>query len=118
MRDQVAWHVELAIKPSKLDNFRRLTNQMVESARREEGVLTYERFISADGTVVHVYERYADSDAAVAHLRLFAQTFGQRLQNMVERKRFSVFGVASDELKTLLNGFTPTYFGPLGGFSR
>jgi hypothetical protein len=32
-----------------LDSFRALTNAMVESARREHGVLIYQRFLSEDG---------------------------------------------------------------------
>ena len=55
MGDQVAWQVELAVKPGALNNFRALTEEMVESTRGEPGVLCYERFVSADGTVVHIY---------------------------------------------------------------
>ncbi|SRR5712692_5737185 len=64
MSDQVSWQVELAVKPGELDNFRTLTEEMVECTRGEPGVLSYERFVSEDGKVVHVYERYADSAPA------------------------------------------------------
>jgi quinol monooxygenase YgiN len=73
MDRQVVWQVELVVKPGTLDNFRALTGEMVEATRGEPGVLNYERFISADGTVIHLYERYADSAAAVAHLRVVFQ---------------------------------------------
>jgi quinol monooxygenase YgiN len=76
MGEQVSWQVELAVKPGELDNFRALTEEMVESTRGEPGVLSYERFISADGQMVHVYERYVDSAAAVEHLRTFGRKFG------------------------------------------
>jgi quinol monooxygenase YgiN len=56
MGDQVSWQVELVVKPGELDNFRTLTEEMVECTRGEPGVLSYERFISKDGRVVHVYE--------------------------------------------------------------
>ena len=84
----------------------------------ERGVLTYERFVSEDGTSVHVYERYADSAAAVAHLRLFGKKFGGRFVGMVDRKRFTVFGTPSDELRKMLDEFGATYLGPFGGFSK
>jgi quinol monooxygenase YgiN len=69
MSDQISWWVELAIKPGQLENFQTLTHEMVEATRRERGVLSYQRFISDDGRIVHAFERYADSIAAVEHLR-------------------------------------------------
>jgi quinol monooxygenase YgiN len=117
MGDQVSWWVELAVKPGELDNFRALTGEMVESTRGEPGVLSYERFVSDDGKVVHVYERYADSAAALAHLRAFEKKFGGRFLSMVGRKRFTVFGTPSDELRRVLDGFGATYLEPFGAFA-
>ena len=97
MGDQISWHVELAVKPGELDRFRALTGEMVESPRGEANVLSYERFVSDDGTVVHVYERYADSAAAARHLRTFGRQFNERFVGMVDRKRFTVFGVPSPD---------------------
>ena len=76
MGEQVAWHVELAVKPGALEALRALTGKMVEATRGEPGVLSYERFLSADGMVVHVYERYADAAAcggALTHVRKAVQ---------------------------------------------
>jgi quinol monooxygenase YgiN len=117
MGDQVSWRVELAVKPGELDNFRTLTGEMVESTRSERGVLSYERFVSDDGKAVHVYERYADSAAALAHLRAFERKFGQRFVSMVERKRFTVFGAPSRELRNVLDGFGAVYLRPFGEFA-
>lgn len=110
MGDHVSWQVELSVKPGQLESFRELTEEMIAAARDEGGVLIYERFINEDNHVVIVYERYADSAAAVAHLRSFAGDFGRRFSSMVERKKFSVFGKPSNELRTILNGFNATYF--------
>jgi quinol monooxygenase YgiN len=63
---EIAWRVELVVKPSQFDNFRTLTGEMVAIARNERGVLSYQRFVSNDGAQVHVYERYANSAAALA----------------------------------------------------
>ena len=95
MDGQVAWQVELVIKSGALDDFRALTGEMVETTCGEPRVLSYERFISADGTVVHVYERYVDSAAAVAHLRMFERQFGRRFVDLVDRTRFTVYGTPS-----------------------
>jgi len=117
MGDQISWQVELAVKPGQLDNFRALTGDMVESTRGEPGVLSYERFVTDDGKFVHVYERYADSAAALAHLRKFGKNFGERFLSMVDRRRFSVFGNPSDQLRELLDGFGATYLRPFGDFA-
>jgi quinol monooxygenase YgiN len=117
MGNAVSWQVELAVKPGQLDNFRVLTSEMVEHTRSEPGVLIYERFVSDDGTVVYVYERYADSASALSHLQGFWKIFGARFVDMVERKRFTVFGIASDELKGMLDRFDATYLSPFDGFS-
>src|SRR5712691_2510477 len=118
MGEQVAWHVELAVKPGALEDFRVLTGEMVEATRGEPGVLSYERFVSADGMVIHVYEWYADSAAAVAHLRTFGRQFGDRFAGLVDRTRFTVYGTPSAELRGMLDGFGATYMAPFGGFAR
>jgi quinol monooxygenase YgiN len=118
MDEQVAWHVVLAVKPGALEDFQVLTGEMVEATREEAGVLSYERFVSADGMVVHVYERYADSTAAVAHLRAFRRQFGKRFAGLVDRTRFTVYGSPSTELRGLLDNFGATYMAPFGGFAR
>jgi quinol monooxygenase YgiN len=118
MSTEISWHVELAVKPGKLEDFRILTREMVEATRGEPGALIYERFVSEDGTVVYGYERYADSSAAVAHLVAFGTTYRDRFVATVERKRFAVFGVPSAELRGMLDAFGATYQAPLDGFSR
>jgi quinol monooxygenase YgiN len=117
MADQISWWVELAVKPGQFHNFQALTGEMVEATRREQGVLSYQRFVSDDCKFVHVYERYADSAAALAHLRQFEKSFAGRFLEMVNRTRFTVFGKPSDELKTLLDGFGATYLKPFGDFA-
>ena len=114
MSDQISWHVELAVKPGQIANFRALTTEMVESTRPVAGVLNYERFVSADGNFVHVYERYKDSDTAVAHLQRFTKNFSGRFMTMVERTHFIVFGNPSDGLRELLDQFGATYLTPFG----
>jgi quinol monooxygenase YgiN len=117
MGDRISWWGELAVKPGQLDNFQALTEEMVETTRRERGVLSYQRFVSDDCKLIHVYEQYADSAAAVAHLRQFDKNFAGRFREMVDRTRLTVFGNPSDELKVLLNGFGATYLKPFGEIS-
>ena len=112
----VSWLVELTVQPGRLDDFEKLTGEMVASTRAEQGVLAYQRFTSDDRQMIYVYERHEDSEAAAEHLRKFAATFGDRYANMVDRKRFVVFGDPSDELRTLLDEYGATYHRPFGSF--
>ncbi len=109
MSDQVSWLVELAVKPGQLEKFRALTSEMVKSAEDESGVLIYERFVSRGGRIIYAYERYVNSAAALAHLRKFEAQFSERFARMVSRKRFTVFGAPTEELKRVLNRFGATY---------
>lgn len=115
---EISWHVELAVKPGQLENFRTLTSEMVETTRSEPGVLIYERFLAPDQTTVHIYERYKDSAAAVTHLRDFEQMYGARFIQLVERRHFTVFGTPSDELRAIFDRIGVTYAGLLDGFSQ
>jgi quinol monooxygenase YgiN len=90
---QVSWWVELSVRPGCLDDFEKLTGEIVAATRAESGVLAYQRFISDDQRTVYVHERYQDSNAAIAHLRTFAAIFGERYTSMVDRKRFVVSAI-------------------------
>ena len=113
---QVAWWVELVVRPGCLEAFEALTGEMVASTQAESGILAYQRFISEDRQTVFVHEQYENSDAAVAHLVKFAATFGDRYSSLVERKRFVVFAEPSDALRTLLDTYEAIYHRPFGPF--
>lgn len=104
----------MAIKPGQLGNFMKLTGEMVELTRNESGVLRYQRFVSGDETTIHAIESYVDSGAALMHLRNFAEKFAEQFLSMVDRKRFTVYGTPSPELKELLDGFSASYLRPFG----
>lgn len=116
MSKEVAWQVELAVKPGQLEGFRALTGEMVEFTRREPGVLSYQRFVSGDGKTVHVHERYADSTSALLHLGNFSARFSDRFLLLVERRRFTVYGEPSPELRKVLDGLGAVYLAPFGDF--
>lgn len=118
MSNDISWHVELQVKAGQLDVLCALTNEMVESTKSEPGALIYERYISHDRQIVHVFERYVDANAAVAHLTAFGKTYGERFGKMVDRKRFTVFGTPTTELKEILDPLGATYAAALAGFAR
>jgi len=113
MSSQIAWNVEFAVKPGQIGRFRELTGEMVEFTRTEPDVLCYERYVSEDGKLVHVLERYADSVAALSHLMNFRAKFADRFSRLVDRRRFTVYGAPSVELRAMLDGFGAVYFSVL-----
>jgi quinol monooxygenase YgiN len=116
MSDQIAWCVELAILPGQHDSFLKLTAEMVNETAKEPGVLSYQRFVTAE-QIVHAVERYESSVAALEHLRIFRDEFAERFSSMVTRRRFTVYGLPSAELKAVLDGFGAVYFNRLGDLS-
>ena len=101
----VSWFVNLQLRPGAWTAFLALTEEMVASTEREPGVLVYERYVSADRTMVSVYERYVDSAAAMSHLIDFRERYGPRFSALAERQSFVVLGEVDEPLKELLSGF-------------
>jgi quinol monooxygenase YgiN len=118
MSSVVSWNLQLAVRDGRLEDFRALMREMVESTEAEPGTQAYECFLSGDGTVCHIYERYADSAAALAHLGTFGSRFAERFLACVEPTSLSVYGDPSPEARAVLDGFGAVYLGPFGGFSR
>jgi len=116
---EISWHVHLTIRPGCLEAFRQLTDEMIENAEIESGLLIFERFVNPEGTAARVYERYTDSLAAEDHLKFFARKFGDRFSSLVERKSFVVFGDPGSELKILLKQFGASqYFAHFASYTR
>jgi quinol monooxygenase YgiN len=109
MYEQIAWQVELTVKPQLFHHFTVLTQEMTAVAATEKGILIYERFWSHDFNRVFLYERYANSQAAISHLQLFHNWFSHRLTQLANRERFLVFGEPSDELKVMLHSYGATF---------
>ena len=117
MGTEVAWLVELSVKPGELENVRALIKEMVVSAQEEAGTLSYAWYVSEDGTSVAIYERYADDAAALAHQAKFPARFKERFLAAMTVTRFTVFGAPGEEVRATVSSFNPTYLQPFGGFS-
>ena len=118
MSEVVSWNLQLAVREGRLDAFRSLMEEMVESTRAEAGAQVYECFLSEDGGACHFYERYADSAAARDHLGTFGSRFAERFLACVEPTGFYVYGAPSEDVRAVLDGFGAVYLGRFGGFAR
>jgi quinol monooxygenase YgiN len=108
----------MSVREGALDEAKALVSEMVEATRQEPGALTYEYFLSDDGSACHIYERYVDSDAVMAHLGNFGANFADRFMACFEPTSFSVYGPASADVHQALEAFGAVHLGVLDGFSR
>jgi len=117
MSDSFYFVLEVSILPGQLENFRAVSRDLIAAMQLESGTLNYEWNLSHDENSCHIYERYRDSAAFMAH----AQTFGKFAERFLETCYpvcIDVYGSPSEEAQAALAGFHPTYYSPLGGFSR
>jgi hypothetical protein len=112
---------ELAVKDGKLDTFRELMEEMVSGAKNQPGTLSYEWYISDDGSTVHVVETYADSAAVVAHhvSEGFAlKNWAGRFMDCADVTRVNAYGNPNAAAREILDRLGATYHSAWGGFSR
>jgi quinol monooxygenase YgiN len=65
----------LKIHPGKLEEFKRLIAQCMQSVRtRDTGTLQYELYFNSDYSECLVLERYRDSEALLAHMANLGET--------------------------------------------
>jgi hypothetical protein len=90
--------------------------ELVESARAEPGVLTYEWAMSDDGSLAHIYERFTDSASALAHLAIFRERFATRFLTTVDPIRLVVYGSPGTDVQEAVAALRPLRMSLLGGF--
>lgn len=116
--NNISWNLKLSVNDGQLEQFRDLMNEMVEHARAETGCMTYDWFVMADGSEVHIQERYADNDAVLVHLGNFGANFAERFMALVTPRSFVVYGPASDAIREALTPMGAVFLKPFGGFRR
>lgn len=118
MSNVVSWSLHLTVRDNRLDDFRSLMEEMVESTRSEPGALIYEWFLSEDTKECHLHERYRDDEAVMVHLGNFGSKFADRFMACVEPTAFNVYGNPSEEARAVFNSFGAAFLGTFGGFAR
>lgn len=117
MSDSFYFVLEVSILPGQLANFRAVAKDLIAATQLEPGALNYEWNLSHDETSCHIYERYRDSAAFVVHGQTFGK-FAERFLQACHPVRTDVYGSPNEEVKVALTDLQPTFYAPLGGFSR
>ncbi len=119
MKQTVYWNLELNINPQIKEDLQSLVDEMVKQTEANEpGTLIYEWQIDGDMSECHILERFVDSDALMAHLGNFQAHFAEKFFNILEIKRWQVYGNPSDQVKETLGSMGAQFFSQVGGFSR
>jgi hypothetical protein len=118
MTDYLRADAELSIKEGMLEEFKVLANAVIEKVKANEpNTLSYELYLSKDGSQCHVAETYRDSDAVMAHLGNIGEILGSVLE-VAPLTRFKLYGNPSDEVRQALEPLGTQFFDEFSGFAR
>ena len=90
------------IDPSRLDDFTAIAGELLRITNDDDGVLSYDWYLSDDGTRCVVRETYADSAAVVAHLPLVGEQLA-KIGELCGAAEGDVLGDASPELRAMID---------------
>jgi quinol monooxygenase YgiN len=101
--DEVYWVVTVLVPSGRMDDFKRVVDQLVAATKEESGALEYEYSASANQSTVDIVERYRDSNAVVAHVtQTFGPKFSKPFLDIAKPVRFVVYGTPTGEAKKVL----------------
>jgi quinol monooxygenase YgiN len=98
--------VDITVKESQLDAFKKLAQAMTAGSAAEPGTLGYEWFFSEDGIRCRLLETYADADAVTAHFK--GEVVTQLVPQMVPlctMDRFEIYGDPGPEVIGIATGW-------------
>lgn len=119
-RSQIHIRAEFTIKEGKIDEFKKLVQEMGKAVQvSEPDTIDYQFFLNEGETKCIVHETYASSEAVLAHNTDNAsQTILPRIFTVISISRFDVYGNPSEELRKVLRGFSAQIYSLFAGFSR
>ncbi|KAI9012229.1 hypothetical protein DFJ74DRAFT_683085 [Hyaloraphidium curvatum] len=121
---EVAYHVQMKVKPGKLKEYEALMEEMSAAVEKDKLSIDYSWYVTDDGSEVHIYERYQGVEGCMEHNASFAP-FAARFMGCADFGDFWVFGdVPTDgdgaKLREGLKGLNAKFLGKFGsgGFSK
>jgi quinol monooxygenase YgiN len=109
--------VEFDIKPGATEAFKQAAQALFERTQEEPGTLTYDYYLSADGSRNVNIEVFRDADAFVYHNRN-AASLVPALFDCLDQVSIVVMGDANDDLWNELKDIPTVHYPHLGGITR
>jgi quinol monooxygenase YgiN len=103
----------LKVRHGQLEGFRRQASEMMRVTREKDtGTLTYDWFLSEDGTECEVHESYVDADALVEHALNVRDARAVMFAEYACDHQMAFYGDPSPRLTALVNqiGVDATWF--------
>ena len=97
--------------------FHDLVKKIVAASREEADTLTYEYFVNADRTVVHIVERYRMA-GVLPHIEQTFAPYVEEFLSLAKIEKLFVYGDPTPEVRAKLDGFGAIYLAPFEGFTR
>jgi quinol monooxygenase YgiN len=121
-QEQIEWTVEFTIEDGKLEEFKKLVQELVNAVRDSEpGAMRYQWYLSdKDKTKCVVSELYKDSNAALAHIngKGVESILVPKIFPIAKMTRFEVYGNPNKELQDELAKLGSHNYNHLTGFTR
>ena len=122
MADPIRFNVYVTVKEGRLEEFKKIARDWRAHHKKERiDVLSYEWFISPDGTRCQVMELYESSEAMLATMEQVSESeVAEKPDYPYEMDKLEVCGDISDALRVKLDaGESPIeYWGFIDGFRR
>jgi quinol monooxygenase YgiN len=106
----------LRIRDGKLDGFKRQAAEVMRQAKeKDSGTVTYDWFLSQDGTECELREAYVDADAFIEHAFIVREARDALFAEFAEGHKMAVYGDVPPKVIELMNkfGVDYTWFTPL-----
>ena len=103
----------LRVREGKLDGFKRQAAEVMRQAReKDSGTVSYDWFLSEDGTECEVREGYVDADAFIQHAFNVREARDALFAEFAEGHKMAVYGDPPPQVVELMNkvGVDVTWF--------
>jgi quinol monooxygenase YgiN len=103
----------LKVREGKLDGFKRQAAEVMRQAReRDRGTVSYDWFLSQDGTECEVREAYVDADAFIEHAFNVREARDALFAEFAEGHKMAVYGDPPPQVVDLMKkvGVDVTWF--------
>src|SRR5436309_1982879 len=119
-QNQIHFRVELTIAPGKIEEFKRLVQDMSRMVEADEpDTMNYQFYLNETETKCVVHETYVNSEGALVHnASIASQTILPKIFSVSKISRFDVYGNPSKELQKVLRSVHPQTYNLFIGFSR
>jgi quinol monooxygenase YgiN len=118
MTDYIRVNAKLSIKEGKLSEFKEKGNAAIEKVKANEpNMLSYEWYLSEDGSKCYIVEIYKNSDAIMAHMGNVGDLLGPFFE-LAPLTGLNIYGSPSDEVRQAFASFGAQYHEHFNGFTR